>query len=54
LASHYMEPPWTPDPEKLKANWELFEDIPLVADGAEPWDKDKHETAAGMEWASVF
>lgn len=54
LASHTLQPPWKPDTEKLKAQWELFQDDPLVAEGTKPWDKDKQQPEPGMEWASVF
>jgi len=54
LSGQYMTPPWKPDTRELKASWEAFEEIPLVAEGEKLYTKEDALNQSGMEWAAVF
>lgn len=54
LVGRYMTPPWKPDTEALKANWETFEGTPIQRADEEPFHKEDNLKIPGMEWAIAF
>mmetsp|Transcript_16005 Transcript_16005/g.35080 ORF Transcript_16005/g.35080 Transcript_16005/m.35080 type:complete len:916 (+) Transcript_16005:65-2812(+) len=47
LAGRYLAPPWIPDTEKLKGNWEVHSGQPVESTG-------RQGQVEGMEWAATF
>jgi len=54
LLGQYLIPPWTPDVERIKSNWERCEGEPLLDADATPFNTDLSNMDQGMEWAVAF
>jgi len=54
LACQCLVPPWTPDTQRVKKNWEFCNGELVSPPGAKLYSRSRCRTEPGMEWAALF